>query len=160
MDLDVSKKELESFRRFLSLLPHGKDTELVLLKAHILIDEQIHQIINGRVKNPDALKDGRLECHQAICLAQSFFPPEFQPFLWDALKKLNKMRNDIAHKAENTGLHDRIEGFITEYPWGFQEMEDKVARFELSLWSLFAHVARLVESPEEKVIELAHSNSE
>lgn len=160
MATDVTKRQAEAFRRFLTLLPHGKDTELVLLKGHLLIEEQIHQIIKERLKNPDALKDARIECHQAICLAQSLFPLDYQPWLWDALKKLNTLRNKVAHNIEPNGLGDRIEYFVTAYPWGYAEIEDKVAGFELSLWSMFCAVAELAETPSAKVLELINRDVE
>src|SRR5450759_268308 len=109
MDKDnINSRQIEDFGRFLKILPHGKDQGLVLLKAHLLIEEQIRKIVDERLKNPDALIDTRIDCHQAICLAQAFFPVDFQPWLWAALKKLNTIRNDIAHKLEAKGLSDKI----------------------------------------------------
>ena len=139
------------------MLPHGKETELVLLKGHLLIEEQIHQIIDERLKNPNTLKDARITSHQAICLAQSFFPLDFKPWLWDALIKLNTLRNKVAHNIELSDINDRIEHFVNAYPWGHSETEDRVAAFELSLWSMFCAVSELVETPSAKVIELNKS---
>jgi uncharacterized membrane protein SirB2 len=48
MKNNISKKQVDAFRRFLNVLPHGKDTELVLLKGHLLIEEQINKIIAER----------------------------------------------------------------------------------------------------------------
>ncbi len=157
---DVSDRQAIEFKRFLVVLSNSKDTELVLLKAHILIEEQIRQIIKERLVNPEAIKEAKLECFQAICLAQSFFPSDFLPWLWDALKKLNKLRNDIAHQATVPGLQDRIEHFVCEYPWGFSELEDNVARLELSLWSIFAAVSDLVERPAGEMLEKASNGEE
>jgi len=154
MKNNISKKQADAFRRFLNVLPHGKDTELVLLKGHLLIEEQINKIIAERLKNPDALKDARITSYQAICLAKSFFPLDFKPWLWDALLKLNLIRNKVAHNIEGNGINDRIEHFVNTYPWGYSEVEDKVEAFELSLWSMFCAVSELVETPAAKVIAL------
>lgn len=154
MKNNISKKQVDAFRRFLNVLPHGKDTELVLLKGHLLIEEQINKIIAERLKNPDALKDARITSYQAICLAKSFFPSDFKPWLWDALLKLNLIRNKVAHNIEGNGINDRIEHFVNTYPWGYSEVEDKVEAFELSLWSIFCAVSELVETPAAKVIAL------
>ena len=70
----TTERQVEAFRRFLGKLPHGKDVELVILKAHLLIEEQIRQIVDERLKTPAALRDARLTFHQAFCLAQAFFP--------------------------------------------------------------------------------------
>ena len=155
---DVSAKQIEAFRRFLRMLPHGKDQHLVVLKGHLLIEEQVRQIVDERLKNPDALIDTRIDCHQAICLAQAFFPVDFQPWLWAALKKLNTIRNDIAHKLEAKGLSDKIKDFVTSFPSGFADAPADADSFEMTLWSLFVAVSDLVETPSAQIIELVPRN--
>ncbi len=93
---EVTDRQLEAFKHFLTILPHGQNAELVLLKGHILIEEQIRALINRRLQNPAALfeANARLECHQAIQIAKAFFPADHQTELWVAIAKLNKMRND------------------------------------------------------------------
>lgn len=152
---EVSAKQVRAFQRFLTILPHGKDRDLVLLKAHLLIEEQVRQIVDERLKNPRALIDTRIDCHQAICLAQSFFPADFQPWLWSALKRLNKIRNDIAHTLEPKGLDDKIKDFVASFPSGFLDVPGDASSFELTLWSMFVAVSDLVETPSAHILELA-----
>ena len=45
-DAQITQRQLDAFRRFLKLLPHGQDLALVILKGHLLIEEQIKLIIN------------------------------------------------------------------------------------------------------------------
>lgn len=149
----TEKRQAEAFRRFLQLLPHGKDIELVILKAHLLLEEQVRQIIDERLKNPAAL--ARLQCHQAICLAQAFFPKDHDPFLWASLKELNSIRNDIAHKLQSAQLQRRLEALIEGFPSGFADSSD---RFELTLWSMFVAISGLVETPSARVIDIVPRN--
>ena len=151
---ETSENQIKAFRRFLKILPHGKDQDLVLLKGHLLIEEQVRQIVDERLKNPSALIDTRIDCHQAICLAQSFFSVDFQPWLWSALKKLNKIRNDIAHKIEPNGLNDKINDFINSFPSGLADTPVDTAKFELTLWAVFVAVSDLVEKPSAQTINL------
>jgi hypothetical protein len=144
---EITDRQLMAFKAFMAELPHGKDAELVLLKGHILIEEQIRLLINRRVRNPAALCDAnaRLDCHQAICLARSFFPPDFQPEVWRAVTKLNKMRNDITHAiVPRKILDDRISAWMERFPSGFIDFTDRALRFEVTLWSLFDAVSELV----------------
>lgn len=158
---EISDRQIQAFRRFLMLLPRGQGIELLLLKAHLLIEEQVRQIVKERLKNPSVLDDARIECHQAICIAQAFFPPDFQPWLWDGLKKLNRIRNEIAHNVEPIGLDDRVEHLVTTYPFGYRHADDdKIARFEISMWSLFNAVSELVESPTAKILNIVSPNEE
>jgi hypothetical protein len=156
---DVSPRQIQAFRRFLLLMPHGKELDLVLLKAHLLVEEQVRQIVDERLKNPRALEDTRIDCHQAICIAQAFFPEDHQPWLWAALKKLNKLRNDIAHKLEPKGLADRIDDFVSSFPSGFAELPE-TDRFEMTLWSVFTAVSDLVETPSAKILEILRNSNE
>ena len=157
---EVSPHQIHAFRRFLKLLPHGKDRALVVLKAHLMIEEQIRQIVDERLKNAEALRDARLDCHQCICLAQSFFSPEFQPWLWASLKKLNRIRNDIAHSVAPAGLQHRMDDFVKTYPSGDWGKADEVARFELTLWSLFTSTCDLVETPSATIHQLTTGDDE
>lgn len=142
--MEPTRRLLDAFRRFLDLFPHGKDRELVILKGHLLIEEQIRLIVDQRAHNLDALKEAQLTCGQAICLAQALLPPgELYAFV-PPLKKLNAIRNKIAHRAEHAGLDDQIEDFIKSVPVDW-EAPDRSQTFELAIWSLFVHVSAFVE---------------
>src|SRR5260221_9560091 len=94
----ITRRRIEAFKRFLVLLPHGRELDLVILKAHLLIEEQINALVAERLRNaPVLLNEERFESYYRICLAQSFFPSDFQPWLWHALRQLSKLRNRIAH---------------------------------------------------------------
>ncbi|WP_223911877.1 hypothetical protein [Rhodoferax lithotrophicus] len=145
---EFSSRHLEAFRRFLSLLPHGKDPELVLLKGHLLIEEQIRALIDCRLQNPQALKEAnaRLDTHQAIQLAKAFFPPGHMVEIWRAVSKLNTLRNNIAHNlVEKGSLADRIEAWVQSLPTGAKDFDDSTTRFEITLWALFEAVSSLVD---------------
>lgn len=139
----------KAFRAFITRLPKG-DLELVLLKAHIMIEVEIRLLIDRRLLNAAALKEANaLDCHQAIKLAKAFFPPDHAPELWECLVKLNKMRNEIAHNMLPKGsLEDRIEAWLDIYPPTIDLGEALEQRFGLALWSIFCWVAELVEVAE------------
>lgn len=160
---EVTDRQLEAFKRFLSVLPHGQATELVLLKGHLLIEEQVRSVVDRRLRNPGALHEGnaKLECHQAIQLARAFFPPGHQPELWRAVAKLNSMRNDIAHKILLSGsLTDRISDWVQAFPTGFRDFPDKDLQFEFTMWSLFDAVSELVDTPNAEVVYLAQNSDQ
>lgn len=159
-DQEVTNRQAEAFRRFLTLLPHGKDRRLVVLQAHLLIEEQLRQLVEERLKNIHAIDEAALDFHQCACVAQSFFPPDHLPWLWTGVKKLNKIRNHIAHKLDSKGLQDRMDDLVNSFPSGFKAFDDEISRFELTLWSLFAAVSDLVETPSAKVVPLRASDGE
>ena len=144
-DEQVTKRQIDAARRFFTLLPRGHDLASVILKGHLLIEEQVRQIIDERVKKPDALKDANFDCYQAICIAESFFS-EKEEYIWKAFKKLNKIRNELAHKTEPIGVDDRIDDFVESVSWG-DYVEDRQERIEYALMKLFLAVSSLVEHP-------------
>lgn len=144
VEMRRNERQFEAFGRFMSLFPHGKERELVILKGHLLIEEQIRLIIDSKLSNPKVLKEARLTFDQTICLAQSLIPEDSDKTYWKAAKKLNNIRNKIAHKVEQKGLIHQIEDFVKMVPtdWGNVDVNEA---FELALWSLFAKISSYVE---------------
>lgn len=153
----VSDHEIQAFRRFVGLLPRDKDPVLLILKGHLLIEEQLRLLVDERVAKPEALTQAQLECFQVICLAEAFCAAQTHPVLWDTLRKLNKLRNDIAHKIEPSGIHDRMANIVSLIEphslfgnGGISAVEsDPIQQFDIALWLLFARVARLVKHSDE-----------
>ncbi|MEO5794633.1 MAG: hypothetical protein ABIP34_06335, partial [Rhodoferax sp.] len=76
---------------------------------HLLVEEQIRAFVDERLHNKAALIKAKLDCHQAICLAEALSNEELHPNVWEAARKLNNLRNHIAHTLEPIGLIDRID---------------------------------------------------
>jgi hypothetical protein len=145
---EITDRQVQAFRAFVDRLPHGKDLDLVILKAHLLIEEQVNALLRERLANPRVLLDEeRFESFYRICAAQALFPPDFQPWLWQALKILNKLRNRVAHQIQPKGRDDLLEDLINAIPGGVAaEPIGLQERFEFTLWSLFVAVSDLVDS--------------
>lgn len=161
----ITSEEVAAFRRFITLLPHGKDMVLVVLKGHLLIEEQLRHVVDEHVNNPNALANAQFSCSQIICLAEAFCADRAVPWLWTALRHLNSLRNDIAHKIEPNRFQERISGFISTVGEksafagdGFGDSDDQT-RFELCLWVLFTSVAALVRRPVSSVLQLVINNA-
>jgi hypothetical protein len=158
-EIDVSERELQAFARFLKLLPHGRDRELVILKAHLLVEEQLRQLIAERVRNREVLLKARLTFSQCISVARAFFHAGHDPSLWKGLEQLNEIRNAFSHQLSPARIDDRIAAFsVTMQPNG-PVNDDPAANFELALWSLFVSVSHLLEKPSAQVLRLVpHEN--
>ncbi len=152
-DKQVTQRDIDAARRLFTLLPRGQDLTSVILKGHLLIEEQVRQIIDKRVKKPDALRDANFDCYQAICIAESFFS-EKEEYIWKAFKKLNRIRNELAHNVEPRGLDDQIDDFVSSVRWFDYPAEDRQKRVEFTLWALFEAASSLVERPTATVLEL------
>lgn len=105
---DSDAHAIASFRKFYLLLPRGNDLSLLILKLHLLVEEQVRAFVDERLQNKNALTRAKLECHQAICLAEAISSEEINGNIWEAARKLNSLRNHIAHNLELTGVIDRM----------------------------------------------------
>lgn len=114
MDLPpVDEHATAAFRRFYKLLPRSIDAALVVLKIHLLVEEQIRAYVDERVASSSSLKQADLSCHQAICLAEALCMDEIHSNVWEAARKLNELRNKIAHNLEPAGALERMNNFCT-----------------------------------------------
>jgi hypothetical protein len=145
-DKQITDRQVADFRRFLHLLPHGQDLTLVILKGHLLIEEQVRSLVRTRLKKPEALDSASLTCHQAICLAEALCPQSNG--LWKSAKLLNAIRNDIAHSLiPPNRLPDRIEAFVeATLPDAETWASDAQTRFEFAMWLLFESISLLIEA--------------
>ena len=99
------------FEHFGDHLPE-KDFVLIILKGHLLIEELLDTLITKTLKKPTALKDARLSFIQKSCLAHSILGDiKNIDHFWSAIKKLNTLRNEIAHNLESR----KIEKYMFEF---------------------------------------------
>lgn len=154
----VSPRTIASFRKFLKLLPRSEDKELVILKAHLLFEEQIRLIVSERVKNPKAISDAKLSFNGICAVAKSFFHKDHDPKLWESINKINSIRNHIAHNLEPKELEKKLEDLAISYTiWA--DLEDEISRLEMTLTSMFVSLADLADKPSAQLLETKSSES-
>jgi hypothetical protein len=159
---EISKRRLQAFKRFLERLPHGKDVDLFILKAHLLIEEQINALIRERLESPDTLlAEERFESIYRIRLAQSFFERDHAPWLWHAVVQLNKLRNRVAHSIDPKGRENIMLDVVQSVPMtAGKDTRPLQDRFEFTIWYLFEAISSLVEPSKGKVLELVPPSEE
>lgn len=100
--------------RFMKLLPNQNDNTLVILKGHLLVEELITAILKESLNkcNPiGILINERTQFNKMIELLWALHPNRLENASWTALKKLNTIRNLMAHNIEPKGLSDKIDEF-------------------------------------------------
>jgi hypothetical protein len=152
----ITDRQIEAFKRFITRLPHGKDVDLVILKAHLLIEEEVNAILRARLRDPDVLlAEERFESIYRIRLAQSFFEPKYLPWLWHSLIQLNKLRNRVAHSIDPKGREHIMEDIVNSIPSaGGKDDRSPQDRFEFALWVLHEAVSSMVEPQTAALLEL------
>ena len=103
--------------RFMEHFPFEGDMILQILKGHLLVEEHIREIVKLQLPHSSALNgnDGAsYDCHQMICLAEAITPESnINSWLWKALKKLNKLRNHLAHRLhDDAALSHKVDDIV------------------------------------------------
>lgn len=154
---DPDKHSIESFRRFFKFYPRNEDQTLVLLKIHLLIEEQIRAFVDERLPNPDALTPARLTFHHVAHLAEAISREDIHPNLWSAVRKLNQMRNDIAHKLEPKRVEEQLREFCVLVGTPARQDAkgvDLVSDFGFSAMALHNEIALFVKRRPAEVVQL------
>jgi hypothetical protein len=107
------KRDCDQLERLLLFLkPSTEDPTYLVLKAHLLAEEVLYRFIENQAHRPEALSEARLGFAQLIALCRSFHTYSKEDWWgWVALKKLNSLRNLLAHNLEPKNLRDRIVDF-------------------------------------------------
>ena len=102
----------QHIKRFYEHMPHPDDIIISILKGHLLVEEQLFELISVEAEKPQALKDSRLTFHQTLCIAESLFWHEDSEWVWSSCRKLNSLRNSLSHELEPSHLDKNIKEFL------------------------------------------------
>ncbi|MEZ9593925.1 hypothetical protein AB4298_04745 [Shewanella sp. 10N.261.52.F9] len=102
--------------KFSKHYPFNDDLTLQILKGHLLAEEILREIFKLSLNQPHALEGSNgtsFECHQVICLVEAICPltPKLG-WVWLAAKKLNSLRNKLAHSLEPKGIEHKVTDLI------------------------------------------------
>jgi hypothetical protein len=150
-DNDVSQHDIDSFTRLVVHL-HGKeDLELIILKAHLLIEEQLRTIIEARIPGHAALgmNDSIWAFNHIARLAEALCSGEEHESLWKGVRKLNRIRNALAHHLEPQGLSDQIDDL--NQSWPSRADHDQQRYLIHTLASMLVALSGLVRTPSARL---------
>ncbi|MBK6960821.1 MAG: hypothetical protein IPN63_15165 [Gammaproteobacteria bacterium] len=102
--------------KFIDHFPQNGDLTLQVLKGHLLLEELLREIFLMQLPLPSALSGNKgtsFECHQIICLIEAMTPhSQTVPWIWVAAKKLNNVRNELAHRLNPKGLESKVADLV------------------------------------------------
>jgi len=99
--------------RFQRLMPKTTDLTLIILKGHLLIEEQFNDFLDRYPIYPRALDDARLTFAQKLRIVRAFCILPGDSVGWRLADELNKLRNKISHHVEVPDLCALVDAFIT-----------------------------------------------
>lgn len=113
---------IQALQKFEELVPYGEEA-LMVLKAQLLIEHALLEYVKKKVPSLAIEIEDRgspvrsglalILLAEAVSLMDEFSTAPSDK-LWPALKKLNNLRNDLAHTAypDNNKLFRKMESFI------------------------------------------------
>ena len=114
--IDFDKECNSDKLKFLDHFPRDGDITLQILKGHLLLEETLREILVLQLPHAHAIsgeKGASFTCHQVICLCEALTPvSDAMPWIWAASKKLNNLRNDLAHQLNPPSLNAKAEALI------------------------------------------------
>jgi hypothetical protein len=122
----LPEHQLDALNYFDVIMNDVEDLTLIVLRGHLLIEQQIQKIFNS-IFSSKINKSIKIDSHTMITLIESLYrnSEEVDNRIWISVKKLNKIRNDLAHNIENPGLNDKIEDLI--------KFEDERSEIEIDI---------------------------
>lgn len=101
------------FAKFKEHMPwEASDDVLIVLKGHLLVEELMREYCANRIPNPSHLDAARLTFIQILCLSQALSENDGPHWLWGAARKLNSLRNMLAHRLAPEGFDDKRKEFV------------------------------------------------
>lgn len=86
---------------------------LVVLKGHLVIEKFLDRIISRFVFHPEMLKSARLTFAQQVSIARSMSLDEHANSMWDLIKAINALRNDLTHSLDSPKRQARLDCVLT-----------------------------------------------
>ncbi|UGQ45111.1 hypothetical protein [Massilia endophytica] len=108
----------QRFARFLEHMPRTPDPVLLVLKAHLLVEEILGDLIESKLPNPGALNVSSLHFHLKSRLARALIDERdanglpFPTDVWPMVDALNELRNELAHKLESKKVDAKYKQFV------------------------------------------------
>lgn len=97
---DFSNEAIAAIRRMVKHLPQQYDLTLIVLKGHLLIEQQMMDIVRKRTPADEAAKINTLRFFPLTRVVRALAGPEVPDVTWQGIDLLNKIRNSLAHKLE------------------------------------------------------------
>ena len=89
--------------------PATEDLALIILKGHLLIEQQITALISHYCHSPTHVPDIRLSFSQKVSLSRALLTVSLPEYFWKVVDIINRLRNDLAHSLKPPKLQQHLQ---------------------------------------------------
>jgi len=100
----LGKVSREAILRIVRHLPQQQDLALIVLKGHLLVEQQMRDIARLRAVDTEVDKIAGLKFWSLTRVVRALVNDGVPNSWWEAIDALNKLRNELAHKLESPGI--------------------------------------------------------
>jgi hypothetical protein len=115
--------------RFRRLMPRSQDLSVLVLKGHLLIEEQLNYFLKEAVRNPALLGKARLTYAQKLQLVEALSGSLGEKLAFAT--ELNAIRNALAHRADVPDLPERVDALLHKFN---KEVPKKLTPRQRAAW--------------------------
>jgi len=157
---ETVERNNERYGRIMRLIPAESDTLSLVLKFHLVIEEELVRILNASVKYPEMLSTANLSFAQRLAITRALYDGKRDHGFWKAAAVLNKLRNELAHELEPDLLKFAAPLFAS-WPDYYQQFPDEqgldiTARLRAFLTFVVGGFVGIADRLEENVIGTAN----
>ena len=105
-------REEDTYRHFRVHFPRSNDPTLLILRGHLLLEQQMTLLIEEFVADKAALEEARLSFAQKHALARALVGGSIQHSPWRVVRELNRVRNLFAHELSLADAERRIDEWL------------------------------------------------
>lgn len=91
------------------------ETAQIVLKGHLLIEEALDTILSKFVFHPEFIESASLRFAQKIDLARSVSLDEHNNEMWELVKAINSLRNELSHSLKSQKREKKTKRVIELY---------------------------------------------
>lgn len=138
----------EKYEDFLKHLPATtSDKALMALKGHLLVEQALREFVWRRVAKPERIKETQIQFSTLLDFAASLDDGDSMSWVWVATRKLNKLRNQLAHSLSPQKIEALEQDFVSYVKHHDGEMnvlvdnaELKYAAFPLAIFQIYDRI--------------------
>jgi hypothetical protein len=110
-----------------------EDRTLLILTAHLLVEERLRNILAQVAREPDELRAARLSFNQVLMLCRAVLGRGDEP-PWGFMARLNEARNRIVHRLDPGSLDDLLVSVVEKLRHDYAgHLETPITRFTVAI---------------------------
>jgi len=137
----------DAFQEYLNHMPKDNDPLLLVLKGHLLIEQQLGGILAVAIPSVEYLELGKRKFIEKLRLCRSFARTQQASPAWELMLAINTLRNAYAHSLEPPDLQTKTDRVINlamaSHRSSFKQGDSSTTRLRIALLCPLSFLALL-----------------